>query len=109
MALHLTTRSRGVLAALALLGVAAAEGCASNCLQVQQVLCLCKGKTQNERNTCSDNASAQQDLAPPTTDQLATCKNILPGCSAVIGDDGQGCDQLQTPAGARACGIAKPD
>jgi hypothetical protein len=100
-------RVRLVLLVLFLAGVAV-TACASKCLQVQQVLCLCQGQTQFEQTNCQDNASTQENLAPPTKAQLDVCAQLLPGCNDLI-DGGSivGCDALKTDEGKRICGLSR--
>jgi hypothetical protein len=87
----------GLLAALAL------AGCTDACLQVQQVICTCKGKTQAERTACEDAASAQEALAPPTAAQLTACEPLITSCEAQVA---RGCETLDTADGRVACGLA---
>lgn len=81
----------------------AATGCTKPCIEIQQMLCTCEGLTQDARNACEDDANAQADLDPPTADDELVCEGLLDGCQAIID---QGCEQLQTREGKRACGLA---
>ena len=85
--------------------VLAAGGCVSPCMEIQRVLCTCKGQTQNERSACEDAAAAQERLAPPDAAGLTQCEALLPGCQALV-QDGSGCEALFTTAGRVTCGIA---
>lgn len=85
--------------------VSLAQACSSPCIQVQQVLCQCQGRTQSERNTCEDNAKQQESLQPPSDSTQQTCEQLLPGCEAII-DGGGGCASLQTDEGRKACGLS---
>ena len=80
------------------------SGCDSACLDVQQVLCECTGRTQDQRNACSDSAKAQESLAPPDEAALAQCDAILPVCEELVA---KGCAALDTDEGKRACGLAR--
>jgi hypothetical protein len=91
-----------LLAAVALL---AGPACTDACMQVQQAICTCSGQTQTEQTACSDAASAQESLEPPTSEELTACKTLVTTCDQFLTD--HGCVNLQTEAGRKACGIAK--
>ena len=88
-----------------LLVAAGAVACQSPCMQVQQVMCACIGRTQNERTTCEDTASLQEGLVDPDEAAFARCEALLPGCEALLAT---GCEKLDTAEGRVACGIAEP-
>ncbi len=94
----------GVLAILLATGLLAA-GCPDNCLQIQYILCECRGRTVDEINACQNTASTQESLQPPTPEQIKTCGGFVKSCQAAI-DGGTACEALQTVAGRQACGIA---
>lgn len=95
--------SRSALLAALVLGLAQ-QACSSPCMQIQQQLCQCQGKTQTEQRTCEDAASAQEKLAPPTDAQLAACEALLDSCEAQVA---KGCETLDTAEGRKACGISE--
>ncbi len=96
---------RGTAAALFALFLLA--GCANPCENIQTTLCLCQGLTQTERTNCQNAATAQEQLATPSAAQLSVCQQLLPGCEKLIGPNGEGCDQLQTEAGRKTCGLSR--
>jgi hypothetical protein len=101
----MTTMPPVRLGALLLLVGGLSAACASPCHQVQQALCRCVGRTQTERSSCEDAASAQEALSPPSDSQLASCEALLTGCERVVA---AGCEGLRTEEGKKACGLALP-
>lgn len=85
----------------AFLGLTA--GCTKPCMELQQIMCTCEGRTQDARSVCEDAAKAQAELAPPKDGDEVVCESLLEGCQAIVD---AGCDQLQTREGKRACGLA---
>jgi hypothetical protein len=103
--MELTTTRRWL--ALAVCVGVVVTACPDNCLQVQDILCECRGRTTDEINACEQTASTQESLAPPTDSQLNTCQGLIKPCQAII-DGGTNCAVLQTQAGREACGISDP-
>jgi len=75
-------------------------------MQIQQVMCQCTGKTQDERNSCEDAASQQERIATPSAATLKQCEAILPTCQEFLSTPA-GCAALTTVDGRRACGQAE--
>jgi len=99
----LKTVLRAALLVAACLAVGTA--CQDACMQIQDVLCNCRGRTQDEINACETTQSAQEALAPPNNEQIKVCANLLQGCTNLI-DGGTNCQALETISGRQACGIA---
>lgn len=95
-------RLASALAALAL--IAGASGCTAPCLRVQEILCECQGRTQDERQRCMQIAEAQERLAPPGPAQQEICAGLIEGCEAAVA---AGCETLRTVEGKQACGLAE--
>jgi hypothetical protein len=94
---------------LAIAGVLATSyGCPDNCLQIQDDLCNCYGKTTDEIQACETNASTQESVSPPDSKQLDACGKLVNGCNDAI-KGGDNCPVLQTIAGQQACGLAQTD
>jgi hypothetical protein len=102
--MELTTTRRLVALGVCLAFVTTA--CPDNCLQVQNVLCECRGRTTDEINACEQTASTQESLAPPSTSDLKVCEGLIKSCQTAI-DGGTNCAVLQTQPGRVACGISE--
>ena len=73
-------------------------GAKAACRQLSEALCQCI-TTTIDRDTCLANAANQESRYPPTSDQDAYCKQLLPQCS---------CFTVSTPEGKKACGLSVP-
>jgi hypothetical protein len=105
--MDLTTTRRWLALAVCVGAALAFTACPDACLQVQNVLCECRGRTTDEINACEQTASTQESLSPPNSDQIKVCQGLIKPCQAIL-DGGTNCAVLQTQAGREACGISDP-
>lgn len=74
-------------------------------MQVQEILCECKGRTMDEQQACIQIAEAQERISPPNNSDQEVCETLIPSCEKQIA---LGCETLSTTEGKKACGIALP-
>jgi hypothetical protein len=79
---------------LCLLGVA---GCKAPCRQLAEALCQCAGSTL-ARESCLQDVSRRDAFADPTDEDQDRCEALLDRCD---------CNNLDTPEGKQACGLAR--
>ncbi len=73
-------------------------GCGGNCKALAQKVCNCNSTTTTQREQCAATASNEASRAEPTPEEESTCAALIDGCS---------CDNLNTPEGKTACGMAR--
>jgi hypothetical protein len=76
---------------------AAASACKGSCRQLAEQLCNC-ASTQADRDACNQNVANEDGRIGPTSQDNATCAQLIPNCD---------CHLVNTPQGKVACGLAR--
>ena len=85
-------------ALIALLGVAPwLTACKGKCQELSENLCSCASNSLT-KDACLRRASNEQARISPTEEDETLCEGLIKTCS---------CENLTTPEGKRACGLAR--
>ncbi len=88
---------RALVLAAALVGPLLLGGCTTPCEDLAAEICACEDSRSAE-DACERRAKQQSDVDEPSQAEQDRCEALLESCD---------CDELDTAAGKRACGLAE--